>query len=91
MGANIRQNVIFRLPTNAGERAQVAESCVRDLHIEIPALLDDFNNSTEQAYTAWPDRLYLVDSAGRVRYKSKPGPFGFEPDQLKAALVKTLR
>ena len=59
------------------ERNNVAESCVRNLHIEIPALLDDFQNTTETAYTGWPDRLYVIDRAGKVAFKSAPGPFGF--------------
>jgi type I thyroxine 5'-deiodinase len=53
-------------------------------------VLDEFGNSTERAYTGWPDRIYLIDSQGRIAYKSKPGPFGFKPDQLAAALVRTL-
>jgi len=32
--------------------------------------------------------LYLIDREGRVAYKSRPGPFGFKPDELKAALEK---
>jgi type I thyroxine 5'-deiodinase len=60
--------------------------CVRKLGIKFPALIDDFNNSTEQEYTGWPDRIYLIDKSGRVAYKSRPGPFGFHPEELKAAL-----
>jgi type I thyroxine 5'-deiodinase len=37
-------------------------------------------------YTGWPDRLLLIDRDGRVVYKSRPGPFGFEPAQLETAL-----
>ena len=33
--------------------------------------------------------LYLIDRNGRVAYKSKPGPFGFKPDELKAAIQKS--
>ena len=56
----------------------------------MPALLDEFGNSTESAYTAWPDRIYLIDSSGKVAYKSKPGPFGFKPDELQAALHRIM-
>jgi type I thyroxine 5'-deiodinase len=56
----------------------------------MPALLDEFGNSTESAYTAWPDRIYLIDSSGKVAYKSKPGPFGFKPDELQAALHRVV-
>jgi hypothetical protein len=64
----------------------VAGSCVRKLGIKFPAVLDGFDNSVEKAYTGWPDRIYLIDKAGRIAYKSKPGPFGFKPEELKAAL-----
>ena len=86
MQSNIKDKVVFASPRNEDERASVAGACVRKLGIEIPALLDEFGNSTESAYTAWPDRLYLIDRNGKVAYKSKPGPFGFKPDDLQAAL-----
>jgi hypothetical protein len=63
---------------------------VRHLNIRIPALLDDFQNSVESAYTGWPDRLYVIDRDGRIAYKSKPGPFGFKSSEVKAALERTL-
>jgi len=90
MQSNIKDSVVFASPKNEDERAYVAGACVRKLGIKIPAVLDEFGNSTEAAYTGWPDRLYLIDARGRLVYKSKPGPFGFEPDELRAALVKTL-
>ena len=88
MQSNIRDKVVFASPKSEEERAFVAGACVRKLGIEIPALLDEFGNSTEQTYTAWPDRIYLVDATGRVAYKSKPGPFGFKPEELKSALAR---
>ena len=30
--------------------------------------------------------MFLVDREGRLAYRSDPGPFGFKPDQLAAAL-----
>ena len=63
---------------------------MRKLGIEIPAVLDEFGNSTEQNYTAWPDRIYLVDATGHVVYKSKPGPFGFKSTELQSAITHLL-
>ena len=60
---------------------------MRKLGIKYPSVLDEYGNSTEQAYTGWPDRIYLIDSQGKIAYKSKPGPFGFKPDELRAALA----
>jgi hypothetical protein len=88
MESNVKDQVVFASPRNEDERGAVAGTCVRKLGIEIPAVLDEFGNSTEAAYTAWPDRLYLIDASGRIAYKSKAGPFGFKPDDLQAALKK---
>jgi hypothetical protein len=88
MESNLKDKVVFASPRSEDERAEVAGTCVRKLGIEIPAVLDEFGNSTESAYTAWPDRLYLIDATGKVTYKSKPGPFGFHPDDLEAAMKK---
>ena len=88
MHSNIEDKVVFASPRTEEERGFVAGACVRKLGIEIPAVLDEFGNSTEQAYTGWPDRLYLIDSTGRVAYKSKPGPFGFNAEELKAAITR---
>jgi hypothetical protein len=91
MESNVKEKVVFASPKTEEERAFVAGACVRKLGIEFPAVLDEFGNSTEQAYTGWPDRLYLIDAQGRIAYKSLPGPFGFKPDQLEAALSRALR
>lgn len=88
MESNVREKVVFASPRSEDERASVAGTCVRKLGIQIPALLDEFGNSTENAYTAWPDRIYLIDRGGAIAYKSKAGPFGFKPDDLQAALRK---
>jgi len=86
MASNVKQGVVFAMPKSLGEREAVADSCVRNLHIEIPALVDDFTDSTEAAYTGWPDRLYVIDRDGRVRLKTQPGPFGFHPEEVERSL-----
>ena len=90
MQSNIKDQVVFASPKNEDERAFIAGACVRKLGIKFPAVLDGFDNTTEKAYTGWPDRLYLIERGGKVAYKSKPGPFGFKPDDLKAAIDATL-
>lgn len=88
MESNIRDKVVFASPKDEEERASVAGACVRKLGIKFPAVLDEFANETERAYTGWPDRMYLIDQHGKVLYKSKPGPFGFKPDDLRTAIER---
>ncbi|MCI0585227.1 MAG: deiodinase [Planctomycetes bacterium] len=74
-------------PATSEERHAVAGSCTADLGLdEIPVLVDDMEGTVDRAYEAWPDRLLLVDRDGRVAYRSGPGPFGFQPDDLEEAI-----
>ncbi len=88
MESNIRDKVVFASPKNIEERVSIASVCMRKLGLKFPAVLDEFGNSTERAYTGWPDRIYLIDPLGKIAYKSKAGPFGFKPDELAAALAR---
>ena len=82
--------MLFADPTTADERVAVAESCATGLKFSIPTLIDDMDNSTEAAYTAKPDRLYLIGADGRIVYKSGPGPFGFRMKPFAAAIENYL-
>jgi hypothetical protein len=86
MAVNVREKVVYESPRNAGERVDVAGMCVRNLGIEMPALVDGFDNATDTAYSGWPDRLYVIGRDGRIAYKSGPGPFGFEPEDMERVL-----
>jgi type I thyroxine 5'-deiodinase len=63
---------------------------VRNLGIRIPAVLDFIDNRTERAYTAWPDRLFLIDRNGSIAFKSAPGPYGFSTRDLERSLQQLL-
>jgi type I thyroxine 5'-deiodinase len=89
MQSNVRDGVLFRSPKDESERASVANACVRKLGIKFPALIDGFDNRVEAAYTGWPDRLYLIGRGGNILYKSKPGPFGFHPQDLADAITSS--
>jgi type I thyroxine 5'-deiodinase len=87
---NVEEDVVVASPADIFGRADVAQTCVRKLGIRIPALLDDFDDSTEEAYLGWPDRFYVIGRDGRVAFKGNPGPFGFDPELLKAALISAV-
>lgn len=88
MQSNIKDKVVYASPKSEDERVALAGACVRKLGIKFPALVDTYDNAVENSYTGWPDRIYLIDRDGRVAYKSKAGPFGFHPEELRSALEK---
>ena len=87
---NLKDDVLVASTMTADERLKVADICVKNLKIDLPALVDGPDNRVERDYTGWPDRLYVVDRDGTISYKSAPGPFGFKPAEVEATLERLL-
>jgi hypothetical protein len=87
---NKKDAVLVASTKTAEARDEVANVCVVKLGIELPALIDEPDNRVERAYTAWPDRLYVINQDGTIAYKSAAGPFGFKPEEVEAALKRIL-
>jgi hypothetical protein len=86
LAVNEKEKVVFKDPQQFEERVELAGTCSINLGIKFPALVDTIENSTERAYTAWPDRLYVIDKEGKIALKSNPGPFGFKAQQVADVL-----
>ena len=89
MESNVKDGVLYAAARSDEDRGATASACVRNLGIHIPAVLDGMDNKTERAYTGWPDRLYLIGTDGRVKFKTQPGPYGFSTNGLEQALQHT--
>ena len=83
---NEQDEVLFEQPKSSGARETVAETCAVNLKLSMPTLIDEMTNAVDRAYAALPDRLYLIDAEGRIAYRSGPGPMGFKPQELEAAI-----
>ena len=87
---NVDAGISFNQPTNIEERAEVAQVCMLRMELELPMLLDDMDDTIEQAYVAWPDRLFLLGTDGRVVYRSEMGPYGFNTNDWEQAMKDLL-
>jgi alkylhydroperoxidase family enzyme len=90
MESNERVGISITQPLNLTDRLNVADKCCRTLEINMPLLVDDINDRVGHAYSGMPDRLYLIDRAGRVAYKGGRGPFGFKARELEQSLLMHL-
>ena len=72
------------------DRVKAAERCCGALQMEIPLVVDGIDNRVGEAYSAFPDRLYVIDRNGKVAYKSGRGPFGFIPSEMEQSLLLLL-
>ena len=76
--ANLNDGVIFDQPASIAARAEIAQVCALRLNLKMPMLLDDMSNQADALYAALPERLYLLDEAGTVVFRSVVGSPGFD-------------
>jgi hypothetical protein len=77
-------------PPTIEERRAVAGQCQTALKYGIHTYVDEMDDAVNQAYAAWPTRLYLVGVDGRVVYHGGLGPFDFHPSKLEQAIQEYL-
>jgi len=58
--------------------------------MQVPLVVDGIDNRVGDAYSGFPDRLYLIDTDGKVAFKGGRGPFGFIPQELEQALLLSI-
>jgi hypothetical protein len=73
------------------ERAEIAQACMLQLDLAMPTLLDNMENSTDTAYAALPERLYVIDQQGKVTFQCGPGPWGFDVEGWQTAIEKAAK
>src|SRR4029077_15987595 len=69
--------------TTVEKRSKTAGQCVATLKMTMPTLIDRADNKVNAAYAAWPDRLYVIGSDGKIAYQGGPGPGGFRVNEVE--------
>jgi Iodothyronine deiodinase len=90
MVSNDRAGIVFKQPKTAAERTGVAKKCCAALEMAMPLVVDAMDDRVGHAYSGMPDRLYVIDRAGKVAYKGGRGPFGFKPGEMEQSLAMLL-
>jgi hypothetical protein len=88
--SNDKVGISVAQPTTVDDRIKVAGSCGARLEITMPLLVDALDDRVGHAYSGMPDRLYIIDTVGRVAYKAGRGPFGFKPAEMEQSLIMLL-
>ncbi len=88
MEDNEESGVIYSQPKSTEERRELARAFIDQMDVETETLLDDIDNTAMACYAAWPERLYVIGTDGRIIYKGGMGPFYFDPDEVEELLLK---
>ena len=81
---------VFHQPKNFEERRKLAETACTFWDLPVPTLVDTLTPSAGEMYQASPNRLYLIDSGGKIAYRDVQGPRGCKVHEGELALRKLL-
>ena len=57
------------------------------LRFPFKVAVDSMDDAVAIRWSAWPERLFVVDTDGVVRYTGEQGPFGFWPRRETPPMV----
>ena len=65
MKSNVKDDVCYAQPKTLAQRVIIANDFIKRFKYPIAFGIDDINNAANDAYAAWPERLYVIDESVR--------------------------
>ena len=87
MKSNVKDDVCYAQPKTLGQRVAIAKDFSARFKFLLPFGIDDMSNAADNAYAAWPERLYVIDETGHVAYRGGMGPFNYKPAEVREWLT----
>lgn len=87
MKSNVKDDVCYAQPKNLEQRLYIANDFIKRFKYPVPFGVDDMSNQAEGAYSAWPERLYVIDESGHIAYRGGMGPFHYDPKEVRTWLA----
>ena len=82
-----KDDVCYTQPKTLEQRVAIANDFTKRFKYPLPFGIDDMNNRVNDAFAAWPERLYIVDETGKIAYKGGNGPFKYDPKEVRTWLA----
>ena len=87
MKSNLKDDVCYAQPKTLEQRVMIANDFVKRFKFTMPFGIDDMSNAANDAYAAWPERIYIIDESGRIVYRGGIGPFNYKPEEAREWLA----
>jgi hypothetical protein len=87
MKSNLKDDVCYAQPKTLERRVFIANDFIKRFKFTLPFGIDDMSNAANDAYAAWPERIYIIDESGRVAYRGGIGPFNYKPEEARQWLA----
>jgi hypothetical protein len=78
-----RDDVCYAQPKTLEQRLVIANDFTKRFKFTLPFGVDEMSNAANDAYAAWPERLYIIDEGGRIAYRGGMGPFNYKPQEAR--------
>jgi len=85
-GRRPSRTVKIPLHKSIEDRQKAATGCAAAAKLKVPVLIDDMEDSVSKAYSALPERFFILGANGKVAYAGGRGPRGVNLDALEASL-----
>lgn len=83
MDVNKEQKVVFEQPTSHTRRNEIATQCCSTLKLSMPCVVDTMDNTVDELYAGWPERIFVIGTDGKIAYAGGQGPFGFKVEEAE--------
>ena len=87
MKSNLKDDVCYAQPKTLAQRVIIANDFTKRFKFPLPFGIDDMSNAANDAYAAWPERIYIIDESGHIAYRGGIGPFHYKPEEARAWLA----
>jgi len=82
-----KDDVCYAQPKTLEQRVNIANDFIKRFKFPLPFGIDDMSNAADNAYSAWPERIYIIDEGGRIVYRGGMGPFNYKPEEAREWLA----
>jgi len=83
MKSNVKDDVCYAQPKTLEQRVAIANDFTKRFKYAVPFGIDDMSNAADAAYSAWPERIYIIDESGHIAYRGGMGPFNYKPEEAR--------
>jgi len=83
MKSNVKDDVCYAQPKTLEQRVVIANDFTKRFKFPLPFGIDDMSNAANDAYAAWPERIYIIDESGHIAYRGGIGPFNYKPEEAR--------
>ena len=87
MKSNVKDDVCYAQPKTLEQRVAIANDFTKRFKYTMPFGIDDMSNAADLAYSAWPERIYIIDESGHIAYRGGMGPFNYKPEEARGWLA----